>query len=129
MLYIKFGEIDESSFLYLNAKMIPALYSLFVVALFLGAVISKKHLTLSLTKRFYKKDLNSKEEIFLAKSDIYWLFITLLNTFIITYLTLYASNLTWAIYSSLGWYLYLFIALALQVLYGVLNKVNVETKE
>ena len=126
MLYIKFGAIDESSFLYISSKMVPALFSLFAVSLFLTAVLRKNSLTLSLTKRFYKKELNSKEEIFLAKSDLYWLFMTALNTLIIVYLTLYADNTTWAIYTSVGWYLYLFFALILQVLYGIFNKINKE---
>ena len=129
MFYMKFGAIDESSFLYTSSKMVPALFSLLAVALFLASVVRKNSLTLALTRRFYKKELNSKEEAFLAKSDLYWFFVTTLNTFIILFLTLYASNTTWAIYTSIGWYLYLFFALILQILYGVFNKINVETKE
>ena len=124
MLYIKFGLFDESSFLYVSSKMVPAVFSLFAVSLFLIAVMRKNSLTLTLTKRFYKKELNSKEEVFLAKSDLYWFFVTAFNTLIIVYLTLYASNTIWAIYTSLGWYLYLFLALTLQILYGVFNKIN-----
>ena len=126
MLYIKVASFDEDSFIYVSSKMIPAVFSLFAVSLFLVAVVRKNSLTLSLTKRFYKKKLNSKEEAFLAKSDLYWFFVTAFNTLIIVCLTLYASNATWAIYTSVGWYLYLFSALTLQILYGVLNKINVE---
>jgi len=129
MLYIKFGAIDENSFLYTSSKMVPALFSLLAVALFLASVVRKNSLTLALTRRFYKKKLNSKEEAFLAKSDLYWFFVTALNTLIILFLTLYASNTTWAIYTSVGWYLYLFLALSLHILYGVFNKINVEMKE
>ena len=129
MLYIKFGTIDENSFLYVSSKMLPAVFSLLAVSLFLTSVVRKNSLTLSLTKRFYKKKLNHKEEVFLAKSDLYWFFVTALNTLIIIYLTFYASNTTWAIYTSVGWYLYLFLALSIQILYGVLNKINVEIKE
>ena len=129
MLYIKFGTIDENSFLYVSSKMLPAVFSLLAVSLFLTSVVRKNSLTLSLTKRFYKKKLNPKEEVFLAKSDLYWFFVTALNTLIIIYLTFYASNTTWVIYTSVGWYLYLFFALTLQILYGVFNKINVETKK
>jgi len=129
MLYIKFGTIDENSFLYVSSKMLPAVFSLLAVSLFLTSVVRKNSLTLSLTKRFYKKKLNHKEEVFLAKSDLYWFFVTALNTLIIIYLTFYASNTTWAIYTSVGWYLYLFLALSIQILYGILNKINVEIKE
>ncbi len=126
MLYIKFGAIDESSFLYVSSKMVPAVFSLFAVSLFLTSVVRKNSLTLSLTKRFYKKKLNPKEEVFLAKSDLYWFFVTAFNTLIIIYLTFYASNTTWAIYTSVGWYLYLFLALSIHILYGVFNKINVD---
>ena len=129
MMYIKFGTFDENSLVYVSSKMVPALFSLFAVSLFFISVVRKNSLTLSLTRRFYKKDLNPKEEVFLAKSDLYWLFVTSLNTLIILYLTLYASNTTWAIYTSVGWYFYLFSALIIQVVYGVFNKINVETKE
>ncbi len=124
MLYIKFGVFDENSLFYVSSKMVPAVFSLFAVSLFLIAVLRKNSLTLSLTKRFYKKELNFKEEAFLAKSDLYWFFVTAFNTLIIVYLTLYASNTTWAIYTSVGWYLYLFLALILQILYGVFHKIN-----
>ena len=129
MMYIKFGTFDENSLVYVSSKMVPALFSLLAVALFLASVVRKNSLTLALTRRFYKKKLNPKEEAFLAKSDLYWFLITALNTLIILFLTLYASNTTWAIYTSIGWYLYLFFALILQILYGVFNKINVETKE
>ena len=129
MLYMKFGSFDENSLFYLSSKMVPALFSLLAVSLFFVSIVRKNSLTLSLTRRFYKNDLNSKEEAFLAKSDLYWLFVTLLNTLIIVYLTLYESNTTWAIYTSVGWYFYLFLALFLQVLYGIFNKIDVETRE
>lgn len=124
LLYLRFGEMDESSIFYLSAKVIPALFSLIIVFLFLGAILSKKSLTLTLTKRFYKKRLNIKEEAFLAKSDSYWLGITFLNSFILLYLGLYGDNAIWATYSSIGVYIYLFIALGLQILYGVIKQIN-----
>ena len=124
LLYLRFGEIDQDSFFYMSAKMIPSLISLFVVFLFLAAVLGEKSLTLTLTKRFYKKELNEKEVEFLSKSDIYWFFVTLLNSAILIYMALYVSNELWATYSSVGWYLYLFFALSLQILYGVVKKIN-----
>ena len=124
LLYMRFGEIDESSIFYLSAKLIPALFSLVVVFLFLGATISKKSLTLTLTKRFYRKKLNAKEEFFLGKSDSYWLGVTLLNSFILLYLGVYGENTIWAIYSSVGVYVYLILALVLQIGYGFFNKIN-----
>ena len=127
LLYLRFGDIDESSIFYLGAKVVPALFSLIVVFLFLGAVLSKKSLTLTLTQKFYRKKLNVKEEIFLAKSDSYWLGVTFLNSSILFYLGLYSDNEIWATYSSVGVYIYLLIALGLQILYGISKKINQET--
>ena len=124
LLYLRFGAIDEGSIFYFGAKVIPALFSLIIVFLFLGAVLSKKSLTLTLTKRFYKKSLNSKEEIFLAASDMYWLIVTFFNSLILFYLGLYGDNAIWATYSSIGVYVYLILALGLQITYGVMKKIN-----
>ena len=124
LLYLRFGEIDESSIFFLSAKVIPALFSLIIVFLFLAAIVSKKHLTLTLTEKFYKKKLNDKERVFLAASDGYWLGVTLLNSSVLLYLGLYGEGSFWAIYSSVGVYIYLFVALLLQILYGVVKKIN-----
>ena len=124
LLYIRFGDIDESSIFFLSAKLIPAVFSLVVVFLFLGAVMGKKSLTLTLTEKFYKKKLNDKERVFLAASDSYWLGVTFVNSSILLYLGLYSEGSIWAIYSSIGVYIYLFVALILQILYGVIKKIN-----
>ena len=120
LIYINYFQPDESSVFYLGAKMVPTLYSLVFLSLFTAAVFSKKHLVLKLTKRFYKDDLGEKEEEYLKTGDIYWMGITLTNTIALINVGLFADDVTWALYSSVGWYIYFLCALLLQIIYGKL---------
>lgn len=118
LIYINYFQPDESSVFYLGAKMIPSLYSLVFFFLFSAATFSKKHLVLKLTKQFYKKELDEKELEYLKTGDAYWMGVTFINTIILINMGLFADNVTWALYSSVGWYAYFFSALALQIIYG-----------
>lgn len=118
LIYINYFTLDESSFFYIGAKMVPTIYSLIFLSLFTTAVISKKHLVLKLTKRFYKENLGEKEEEYLKTGDTYWMGVTLLNTVALINVALFADEIIWAFYSSVGWYIYFFLALLLQIIYG-----------
>lgn len=98
-------------------KMIPALISFTFFMIFFLGFIRKKELILSFTKKFYKKDLDSKKEDFLRKSDGYWALVIFLNTLIQVVLVYTPNNELWAFYSSVGWYIYLAFALILQIVY------------
>ncbi|MCD6173259.1 MAG: hypothetical protein J7J96_05615 [Sulfurimonas sp.] len=99
-------------------KIIPALISAIFFLLFLMAYIQKKKLILSFTKKFYKKKLGEEEERYIAHGDGYWAVVTFINTLIQLVLAFYASDSLWAFYSSVGWYIYFFIALFFQIIYG-----------
>jgi hypothetical protein len=86
--------------------------------LFSIAYFSKTHLVLSFTKKFYKKKLDEKEEKYLKGGDVYWMGVTFINTIVLIIMGLFADNYLWAIYSSIGWYIYFFCALFLQIIYG-----------
>lgn len=120
LIYINYFQPDESSIFYLGAKMVPTLYSLVFLFLFTAATFSKKHLVLQLTKKFYKNDLGEKEEAYLKTGDAYWMGVTLINTISLINVGLFADDVTWALYSSVGWYIYFFTALLFQILYGKL---------
>ncbi len=107
------GYFDTMEFL----KIIPTLLSLLVFFFFLEAYVKKKKLILTYTQKFYKKELSVEKKMFLASSDGYWTGIILVHTLIQIALVFYAKNEFWALYSSVGWYIYLLLALSLQILY------------
>ncbi len=101
-----------------SVKSIPALISGFFFFFFLESVFSKRHTILKFSQKFYKKELSTKEEEFIASSDAYWAAVTFLNVSIQVMLIFNENNNLWAFYSSLGWVLFLGSALVLQILYG-----------
>lgn len=98
-------------------KIIPSLFSSLFFYLFLDGYLRKKHLILRYTQRFYKKDLSSEKKKFLASSDIYWAGVLFLNILIQVFFMLQENDAIWAFYSSVGWYIYLIVALVLHMLY------------
>lgn len=109
-------------------KMIPALISASFFIVFIFSLIHKKEFILSMTKRFYKKELSDVKEKFLASSDGYWAVIIFINTLIQIALVYAQNNELWALYSSVGWYIFLLIALAFQLLYEkifISNETNI----
>lgn len=105
-------------------KIIPALISATFFIFFLVSFLQKKELILGFTKKFYKKKLDENEEIYLAKADGYWAIVIFINTLIQVYLVFQNDNELWAFYSSVGWYIYIFIALLLQILYGKITMIR-----
>lgn len=105
-------------------KLIPALISGSFFLLFLNAYIQKKELILSITKKFYKK-MDKDEEQYVGKSDGYWAIVVLINTLIQIILAFEFSNEIWAFYSSVGWYIYMLMALIIQILYGKIYALKV----
>ena len=73
---------------------------------------------LKFTKKFYKKELNHKEIEYIGYGDGYWAIVTFINSMIQAVLAFYGDSVFWALYSTVGWYLYFFLALILQVAYG-----------
>ena len=98
-------------------KMIPAFISSIFFLMFFLSFVQNKGLILHLTKKMYKKNLSADKERFLKSSDAYWALVLLFNTLIQCSLVFYANNELWAFYSSLGWYIYIGLALGLQLLY------------
>jgi uncharacterized membrane protein len=98
-------------------KYIPVSLSMIFTLVFVDSHYNNKHMVLSFTKKFYKKELKEKELEFLKKGDFYWILVMLVNTLIHLYIVNYSSDLVWAFYSSIGWYGYFFGALIAQILY------------
>ena len=98
-------------------KYIPTTLSMIFTLVFVDSHYNHKHMILSFTKKFYKKELKPKEEEYLKKGDFYWILVMLLNTLIHLYIVNFSSDLVWAFYSSVGWYGYFFGALIAQIIY------------
>jgi len=108
----------------LTIKFIPVLTSLTFSAIFAEAAIKKRELIYSFTKKFYKKDFSEAEVRFLKNGDGYWAVCILLFTVIQVVLTFMADDTLWALYSSVGWYLYFALCLVAQIAYGRLYAIK-----
>ncbi len=98
-------------------KYIPSTLSVIFTMMFIDSHINQKHMILAFTKKFYKKELKQKEIEFLKKGDLYWVFVMSFNTLIHLFIVNFSSDLVWAFYSSVGWYIYFFGALIAQIIY------------
>ena len=103
-----------------SVKAIPALISSFFFFFFLESYYSKRHSILKLLQKFYTKGLPPVEEQYIQRSDGYWAILTLSNVLIQVCLIFTPDNALWAMYSSVGWYLFLGMGLIVQILYGKL---------
>jgi uncharacterized membrane protein len=101
-----------------TVKFIPVFTSIAFFTIFAESAIRKKELIYKLTQKFYKKDLSDAESKFLKKGDAYWAFSILLYAIVQVILVFSASDTIWAIYSSIGWYVYFVATLGAQIIYG-----------
>ena len=99
-------------------KFIPVFTSMAFFTLFADSEKKKKELIYKLTMKFYKKELSSQEVLFLKKSDLYWASSIFLYMMVQVSLVYLASDTIWAIYSSVGWYIYFVLVLGMQIIYG-----------
>jgi len=99
-------------------KFIPVFTTMAFFTLFAEATLHKKELILKLTQKFYKKELSSAEVEYLKLGDMYWSISILFYMFIQIGLVFFATDTFWAIYSSLGWYVYFLVVLGIQIIYG-----------
>ena len=111
-----------------TVKYIPVTLSSIFLLLFIDAHFNKKYMILEFTKQFYKKELSKDEIEFLKKGDGYWVVVMLVNTLIHLYVVNFTSDIVWAFYSSIGWYILFFTALIAQIIYGKVYGVKVHIR-
>lgn len=99
-------------------KFIPIIVSVMFFVFFLDATINKKELILKFTQKFYSKKLSHGEILFLKNGDLFWAIITCINVFIQSMLALQKNDVLWLFYNSIGWYIFFFISLLIQIIYG-----------
>lgn len=101
-----------------TVKFIPVFTSMAFFTIFAESAINKKELIYKLTQKFYKKKLSEPESRFLKSGDLYWAVSILLFAIVQIALVFMASDTIWALYSSVGWYVYFVVILGLQIIYG-----------
>ncbi|MCF6172169.1 MAG: hypothetical protein L3J44_00020 [Campylobacteraceae bacterium] len=99
-------------------KYIPVTLSTIFMFVFIDSHYNKKYLILDFTEKFYHKELKEEEIEFLKKGDGYWVIVMFINTIIHLFVVNFASDIIWAFYSSIGWYILFFTALIGQIIYG-----------
>lgn len=101
-----------------SVKFIPVFTSMAFFTIFAESAIRKKELIYKLTQKFYKKELSDEESRFLKNGDSYWALSILLYGVVQVILVFNASDVVWALYSSVGWYVYFVATLGVQIIYG-----------
>ncbi len=99
-------------------KYIPVTLSMIFLLLFIDSHLHKREMILGFTRKFYHKELKDAEVEFLKKGDVYWVGVMLVNTLIHLYVVNFSSDVIWAFYASIGWYILFFVSLAIQIIYG-----------
>ena len=99
-------------------KLVPVAISGVFFVMFVDAYMNKKEFIYESTKRFYPKQLQNWEVGYLKKGDGYWAVVTFINTTIQILVVIQGDDFIWAFYTSVGWYIFFFIALAAQIIYG-----------
>jgi len=99
-------------------KLIPVAISGVFFVMFVDAYLNKKEFIYESTVRFYPKKLADWEVEYLKRSDGYWAIVTFVNTTIQIFVVIYGDDLLWAFYTSVGWYIFFFISLVSQIIYG-----------
>lgn len=99
-------------------KFIPVFTSMIFFTIFAQSAIYKKGLIYNITNKFYKKKLTIQETLFLKNGDAYWAISIFLYMIIQVILVFMTSSAVWALYSSIGWYIYFVLILGIQIIYG-----------
>lgn len=126
-IYIVLLTIAYSSVSLDTIKFIPVFTSMAFFVIFAQSALKKQALIFKLTQKFYKKNLSIAESDFLKQGDLYWALAILLYSIIQVILVFSASGTIWAIYSSIGWYIYFVIVLGVQIIYGKFYAIKMST--
>lgn len=101
-------------------KLVPVALSAVFFVLFVDATLNKKELIYTFTTKFYPKKLEYWEINYIKNGDAYWALVTFINTLIQIAVVYLANDYIWAFYTSIGWYIFFFMALFSQIIYGKL---------
>lgn len=120
---IPFGALSLGLFsFFLNKidslRILPLCISLVFLAIFIYFLAKNRSIPLEMTRKFTKKTISEAEEIFLLRSQAWWVAALFINCILHIYFAFYASLAAWAFYSSIGWYILFFTTLASNIIIG-----------
>ncbi len=111
-----------------TVKFIPVLSAMTFFTIFTHASIHKHELIFKFTTRFYKKELSDGEVAFLKNGDKFWAIAIFIYAVFLIVLVFYGNDTLWALFSSVGWYVYFVLALVAQIIYGKAYAIKLHTK-
>ena len=111
--------IVESATLF---KVLPALISALFFIKFAEAVIRNKPFLAGMVQKTPKMKWTEEKLAYINSSHGYWMAVSGINT-VIQLMMLFAPMNIWALYTTLGWYLFFGTALGLQIIYGRMHGV------
>lgn len=101
-----------------SVRILPLSISIVFFAIFVYFWAKNRSIPLEMTKKFTKKTISPSEEIFLLRSQGWWVAALFVNCILHVYFAFYASLVSWAFYSSIGWYILFFTTLAANIIIG-----------
>ena len=101
-----------------TVKYIPVTLSSIFLFMFIDSYYNHREMVLGFTRKFYKKELTPQEVSFLKNGDGYWVIVMFINTLIHLYVVNFTTDIVWAFYTSVGWYILFFVSLISQIIYG-----------
>jgi hypothetical protein len=101
-----------------SLRILPLSISVVFLGIFIYFWAKNRSIPLEMTKKFTKKTISEAEEIFLLRSQGWWVAALFVNCSLHVYFAFYASLASWAFYSSIGWYILFFTTLASNIIIG-----------
>jgi len=113
LIIIGLISLQQNSFTIL--KSFPLTISTLFFFAFIYAQINKEFFLIKYISRF--KKLDEKEEIYLQKTHLIWVFVTAINVSLHSYFLFYGTMVEWSFYSTVGWYILLACGIIFQIIF------------
>ncbi|MDD3462118.1 MAG: hypothetical protein PHW07_00590 [Sulfurospirillaceae bacterium] len=84
-------------------KFLPLIISIFFTYLLIKSYYRKNSIILKFARKWLTID--EKEELYIHKSTLFWIFIAFLNLFLHVAVLVSKNSNYWIVYASFGWYL------------------------
>ena len=96
-------------------KSFPLILSTSFFIVFIYSQVTKKYFLIQYIQKF--KELDDAEIIYLKKTHIIWIIVTLVNVLLHTYFLFIGTIEEWTFYSTIGWYILLGCGILFQIIF------------